>query len=202
MLTTDDLMALEKEQLQNAAGDIAPAELPKLAELLASTNDTIRYQAFLCLQYRSRVMDDVYPLWDTFAAKLQSENSYQRSIGLMLIAENVQWDSANRIDSILSVYLDHVQDEKPITARQCIQSLSTIARHKPYLNDAIASKLIGLDLTTIRDTMRKPILLDIVHVLLEIRNNHRTDAIDSYFFNVLSGDVLDSKTKKQIKAQL
>jgi hypothetical protein len=55
-------------------------------------DDTFRYKCFLLLQGRSEKYPDVYPYWELFVQKLDSTNSYQRSLGLMLIAENVRWD--------------------------------------------------------------------------------------------------------------
>ena len=58
--------------------------IPQLVEWLSLKDDDIRYQAFLLLQNRSIFFNDVYPFFDTFCEKLKSDNSYQRSIGLML----------------------------------------------------------------------------------------------------------------------
>ena len=49
----------------------------------------------LLLQGRSLEFEDVYPYWDVLVEKLGSANSYQRSLRLMLIAENVRWDHCN-----------------------------------------------------------------------------------------------------------
>jgi hypothetical protein len=94
-------------------------------------DDNIRYQAFLILQSRSIFFNDVYSFWDTFRDKLKSDNSYKRSIGLMLIAENVRWDEQNRMEDTIDEYLKLLNDEKPITIRQCIQSLGKVAQFKP-----------------------------------------------------------------------
>lgn len=51
-------------------------------------------------------MPDVYPFWDTFRAKLNSDNSYQRSIGIMLIAENTRWDTRDHILQTIDAYLN------------------------------------------------------------------------------------------------
>jgi hypothetical protein len=201
-MTVEKLMTMDKEQLPEAAMDLDSSELPRLVELLSEKNDTIRYQAFLTLQYRSRVISDVYPFWGTFRSKLKSDNSYQRSIGLMLLAENARWDSENRMDETLDDYLALLLDEKPITVRQCIQSLGEIARVKPDLHGKIAARLISLDLTEVRETMRKSVLLDILHVLAYIRKAHPTDELEFFILQALSGDILDKKSKKQIGAIL
>ena len=50
--------------------------------------------------------------------------------------------------------------------------------------------------------MRKLILLDIVDVLLLIRETQSVDVVDAYLSAALSGDLLDAKTKKQILARM
>lgn len=202
MIAIERLMTIEKDELPEAAKAIDSAVLPGLVELLSEKNDTIRYQAFLALQYRSRLFDDVYPFWETFRAKLKSTNSYQRSIGLILIAENVRWDCDNRMDGMMDEYLALLKDEKPITVRQCIQSLGEIAKHKPNLSGKIAERLIALDMTDIRETMRKSVLLDILNVLACIRTNHKTDEIEGFILGALSGELLDKKAKKQLESIL
>lgn len=201
-MTAGDLLAIEKEKLIEIAEAIDTAELPQLVAYLSEKDDNIRYRAFLLLQYRSRLKADVYPFWADFQLKLNSDNSYQRSIGMILLAENARWDAENRMDIALGACLNLLTDEKPITVRQCIQSLGIIAACKPKLAETIAKRLISVDLTTVKETMRKSVLLDIVHVLVEIRKTHKTDDIDCFLFDALSGDVLDRKSKKELEACL
>ena len=202
MITPDSIMSISKSDLQEASKALYKEDIPQLVEWLNLKDDNIRYQAFLLLQNRSSFCDDVYPHWDTLRSKLKSDNSYQRSIGLMLIAENVKWDTENRMEGTIDEYLMFLNDEKPITIRQCIQSLGKIASAKPGLNSKIASRLISFNLIAVKETMRKSILLDILNVLLIIRHEFKTDEIESFILNALSGEVLDKKTKKQIEALL
>ncbi|HBN86426.1 MAG TPA: hypothetical protein DEB10_15375 [Ruminococcaceae bacterium] len=202
MITIEGIMSIPKSDLQEASKALNKDDIPLLVEWLSLKDDNIRYQAFLLLQNRSLFFDDVYPHWDILQNKLKSDNSYQRSIGLMLIAENVKWDVLNKIEDTIDDFMKLLNDEKPITIRQCIQSLGKIASSKPGLNDKIASRLISFDLMAVKDTMRKSILLDILNVLIIIRKELKTDEIESFILNTLSGEVLDRKSKKQIEALL
>lgn len=152
------------------------------------------------MQSRSIFFDDVYPFWDTFREKLNSDNSYQRSIGLMLIAENAKWDTENRMENTIDEYLMSLNDSKPITIRQCIQSLGKISSAKPGLNNKIASRLISFDVMAVNENMRKSILVNILNVMFIIRQEHKTDEIESFIFNALSGGMLDKKSRKQFEA--
>ena len=174
MISIESIMAIDKSDIQVASKALAKDDLPQLVEWLSLKDDNIRYQTLLLLQSRSMFFDDVYPFWDTFRNKLKSDNSYQRSIGLMLVAENAKWDAQNRMEDTIDEYQALLNDEKPITIRQCIQALSKVAPFKPGLNKKIASKLISFDLMAIKETMRKSILLDILNVLLIIRKEPKT----------------------------
>lgn len=202
MFTLESIMSISKNDLQEASKVLSKDNISRLVESLSLKEDNIRYQAFLLLQSRSLLFNDVYPYWDVFKGKLKSDNSYQRSIGLMLIAENVKWDTDNNIEDTIGQYLKLLNDEKPITVRQCIQSLGKIVTSKPSLNDKIASELISIDLMLIKETMRKSILLDILNVLIIIREKHKTAEIENFILKALTGEILDKKSKKQIEVLL
>jgi len=202
MITAEKILSIPKSDLQEVAKSLSKDDIEQLVEWLLLKDDNIRYQAFLLLQSRSMFFNDVYPFWDTFSEKLKSENSYQRSIGLMLIAENVRWDVHNRMEDTIDAYLALLKDEKPITVRQCIQSLGKVSLFKPDLNRKITDCLISFDLNDIKETMRKPILLDILNALLAIRKELKTDEADNFIMNALSGEILDKKSKKQIEHEL
>ncbi len=200
MIALESILTISKSGLQEASKTLDKEDIPQLVEWLTLKDDDARYRVFLLLQNRSIFCDDVYPYWDVFRKKLKSDNSYQRSTGLVLIAENARWDTENRMEDTIDEYLTLLNDEKPVTIRQCIQSLGKIAQARPCLNEKIASSLINFDLMAVKETMRKSILLDIVNVLLMIRKERKNDdEIDGFIFNSLSGEILDKKAKRQIK---
>lgn len=91
--------------------------------VLRSSSNREAYRALQSLQETSDVDDAVYVHIDSFIEMMRDSNSYVRTRGLTLIACNAKWDEAGKIDGIIDEYLEHVTDDKPITARQCIQSL-------------------------------------------------------------------------------
>lgn len=202
MLAIERLASFDKSELEEVSKTLCREDLPKLVEWLADKDDTIRYNAFLLLHHRSSNFNDVYPFWDVFYEKLKMQNSYQRSLGLMLISDNVKWDKNNKIDSVIDEYLLHLNDEKPITVRQCIQSLTSIVQHKSHLSEKIAERLMGVDIESIKETMQKLVLSDILKVLAVIRRYQTNDDIEDYIVNALSGGRLDKKTTKEIEMML
>ena len=194
------LVTPENAALYAAALDTKDIEA--LVPRLDSSEDDIRYPAFLLLRARSAIASDVYPFWNVLVEKLTSENSYQRSIGAMLLAGNTRHDTAGRMQDSLSQFLRLLSDPKPITVRQTAQALPEILRAKPELADTIGRALMAIDLSSYKDTMRKLILVDFLEALLLVREIHPMPDLEVYFFSVLSGSVLDEKTKKQFRSKL
>lgn len=199
MITLEKLLTYKKDSLIDAAETLEATDIGQLVEWLSEKDDTIRYFSLLLLQYRAQEHDDVYSYWDIFRGKLKSENSYQRSIGLMLIAENAKWDTEHRLDEMIDLYLSFCDDEKPITVRQCIQNICKIVPYKKHLYSKIVDKLISIDISERKETQRKILLIDIITVLASIRKLEPCEAIEFYICNAMTGGILDKKAKKQIE---
>ena len=102
----------------------------------------------------SQDTDDWYGYFDTFASLLNHPKSLVRNRALHILAANAQWDDNNRFDTILSEYLSHITDEKPITARQCIKALAQVGMAKPQYIPRILSCFHSADLSKYKDSMR------------------------------------------------
>lgn len=201
MITAESLNELEKQNLASIALKLESRDIALLFELLSEKDDNLRYKSFLLLQSRSENFEDVYPYWDALVDKLSNDNSYQRSIGLMLIAENVRWDKQKKFDALADQYLALCDDEKPVTVRQCIQSLLKIVPFNPDCIAKVVDKLIGIDLIQRKDTQRKLLLTDILTVLLECQKIQPQEKVDRYICEALTGGILDEKTRKNFIAQ-
>jgi hypothetical protein len=202
LMTLSEIMALDKNDLGERAKTLEANDISLLVDLLNEKYDTIRYHSLLLLQYRSAEKEDVYPYINVFCGKLASTNSYQRSIGVLLVAENTRWDTGNNISDAIEDYLKLLEDEKPITVRQCIQSLSKIIPYKPDLHRIISERLLAMDISTIRETMRKSILLDILGVLIQLQKHLHSDQIEDYIQKALLGGILDRKAIKEVEARM
>jgi hypothetical protein len=104
------------------------SKITKLIDRLASKDDSDRFDALksilIILESKVEWFEDVYHI---MFSKLSDENSFQRSIGIMVICNLAKSDNANRIEKDLSNILKHTSDEKFITSRQCIQNIWKIA---------------------------------------------------------------------------
>ena len=109
----------------------------------------------------SQETDAWYEYFDAFASLLNHPKSLVRNRVLHILAANAQWDKENRFDSVIDDYLAHITDEKPITARQCIQALAQVGLAKPQYIEKILWNLRSADLSEYKDSMRPLIEKDI-----------------------------------------
>ena len=137
-------------------------------ELLFDKNNTAAYKALQELQKESEKTNSVYPYMDRLSNMLDSDNSYIRTRGLVLLAYNAKWDKDYKIDEIIDKYLKHITDVKPITARQCIKVLPILAKHKPELREDILFALHNADTSVYDDSMQPLVYKDIQKALKEI----------------------------------
>lgn len=138
-------------------------------ELLFDKNNKVAYKALQELQKESEKTDHVYPYMDRLSDMLNSDNSYIRTRGLILIAYNAKWDKDYKIDEVIDDYLKHITDVKPITARQCIKLLPVIAENKLELKNDILSALQKADISFYDDSMQPLVYKDIQKALKEIQ---------------------------------
>lgn len=145
-------------------------KVEELLELLASRDNSQAYQALKALEEMSAESNCLYPHMDKFIAMASSGNSYVRTRGLALIAHNAKWDVDGKIDGIIDRYLEHITDEKPICARQCIKLLPLLAEAKPALAPKIVSSLRDANVVRYPDSMRPLVQKDIRDSLLAVEH--------------------------------
>ena len=145
-------------------------KVEELLELLTSQDNSQAYQALKALEEMSAESNCLYPHMDKFIAMASSGNSYVRTRGLALIAHNAKWDVDDKIDGIIDGYLEHITDEKPICARQCIKLLPLLAEAKPALASKIVSALRDADVARYPDSMRPLVQKDIRDSMLAIEH--------------------------------
>jgi len=102
--------------------------IDRLFSDLENKDGAVRYNALQkLLAITENKVSWVYDKWFVLLDKLSSDNSYQRSIGLILLANLAKSDNQNRIISVLDNILELIDDKKFITSRQCIQNIWKIS---------------------------------------------------------------------------
>ena len=133
-----------------------------IVERLTSKDDQYACAVADKIIEESMETDEWYECFDEFASLLNHPKSFVRNRVLHILAANAQWDAENRFDAIMSDYLVHITDEKPITARQCIKALAQIGKAKPQYIPKILLCLKEADLSQYKDSMRPLIKKDIL----------------------------------------
>ena len=118
----------------------------------------------------SREADTWYEYLDGFAALLEHPKSYVRNRALHILAANARWDEENRLDALLPAFLSHITDDKPITARQCVQALAELGTTKPQYIAEILRSLECADLSRYKGSMRPLIEKDIAETIAALKN--------------------------------
>ena len=125
-----------------------------LVDGLKSDNHNRAYQCLKLLLDKSSRSAEVYRFFDTFVELLRDPNSYARTRGILLIAANARWDVDYKIDEIVDEYLEHIADDKPITARQCTKVLPSIMEYKPDVKKDIVDALCRANLSRYKESMQ------------------------------------------------
>lgn len=144
--------------------------IEKIFWQLSAKDNKVAYEALQILQAISEITDSLYPYMRQLTNMLDSDNSYIRTRGIILIAYNARWDKENILNELIDKYLRHITDRKPITARQCIKLLPMISKYKPELNENIIVALNEADISTYSSSMQSLIYSDIQNALIELEN--------------------------------
>lgn len=164
-MNTDELKGLSKNEIPILAKQLSTSDIEFLVQTLAEKDDTLRYHAFLLLQANSSQSPQVYKYWGILEEKVENTNSYQRSVGLMLIAENVQWDTEGKFGAALDKYFACCTDEKFITARQAIQGLAKVLNATSQYDGEVKQRLLNLQLGKYKENQQKLLSKDIANTL-------------------------------------
>ncbi len=193
-----ELILRGREEPEEYAATLTTEDIATLIPLLQEKDDALRYSAFLTLCARSKTTSDVMSYWETFEKKLTDENSYQRSIGLMLIAHNARWDTTGRFGGAFSGYMACCNDTSFVTRRQAIQSIQLWAPYAEEHLTAAANILMEIDVTACKETQRKLLLLDICTTLIFMAELAPQLEISGYLQRAITGGILDKKTAKRL----
>jgi len=164
-LDIERLKNLTKNEIPDLAKILSGKDVDFLVATLTEKDDTARYNAFLLLKTSSSLFPLVYGHWSELEKKLESSNSYQRSLGLMLISENVKWDNDGKFNRIVDNYLSCCLDEKFITARQAIQGLATVVNATSKYDGKIKQALTSLLLNRYKENQQNLLKKDSANIM-------------------------------------
>jgi len=159
------LMSFSKVVIPKLSKTLSEEDVKFLVQMLNEKQEKLRYNSFLLLQASSQMFPYLYQYWNELEDKLSSENSYHRSLGIMLIAENVRWDRENRFAKTILGFLGCFNSGKFINSRQVIQGLATISNITDKHDEQIKRELANLQLSQFKASQQKLLAKDILNVL-------------------------------------
>jgi len=182
---------------------MTPQELDSLFVCLESKNNTTRYKAFqTLLNETEKKISWIYDKWDILVKKLTDENSFQRSIGVMLLANLAKSDTEKKFNLLIEDYLLRIHDEKFITARQCIQNTWKIAvENKAWCRKVITALEHSYYENVHNKTHANLIKLDVLASLNEIFRQTGDKKINVQILSFIEEEN-DTKIKKQLQKAL
>jgi len=151
---------------------------------IESKNDKVRYSAFqTLLNQTEEKVDWIYDKWYELLEKLDSDNSYQRSIGFMLLANLSKSDSDNRMRQIITKLIQLFDDEKFITSRQCIQNIWKIAitnsAHKVLILDKLHKTYYeNVHINKHGNLIKQDVIFSMNKIYQSEKDNHILDTIN------------------------
>ncbi len=152
--------------------------IQKHIEELSSTDDKIRMDALQAtLKLTESKVDWAYEIWDLLLEKLEHENSYQRSIGIMLLCNLAKSDVENRLADSLDRLLVHTRDEKFITSRQCIQNVWKIAAANKSNREKVLKHLEKRFVECASEKHSNLLRQDIIQSTLALQKAEKDDAL-------------------------
>ena len=148
-------------------------------QALNSKDDNERYNSFLELM---KITEEKVDWFETYKnelfKKLKSSNSYQRSIGTMLLCNLGKSCTRNQINEFLSDLVLIIDDEKFITQRQVLQNIWKIAIVDKDLADYLLDKLLRKFKDCINEKHYNLLRKDIVLSLNEIRKRNKIEYLE------------------------
>jgi hypothetical protein len=136
--------------------------------------------------------------YDELIKKLDNENSFQRSIGIMLLCDLAKSDSSNKIEKDLSKIINHIEDEKFITSRQCIQNIWKIAISNKSTKEKIEKALMAYFENCENTPHANLLRQDIVSSLWEIKKVNTDQKLEKSIIELVKSEK-DAKTKKKLE---
>ena len=178
---------IDDEKAKKAIND--PKLLSELLEGILSKNDDVRYPSFKTLFKISKDNPGVlYPKWDFFVKLISSYNSYQKLIGLRLIANLTKVDSENKFEKIFDKYYRILNEHRTMTAGHIASNSGKIAKAKPNLQLKITEKLLNID--NIHTGKQK-----------ELIKSYAIEALDEYYEEVKDKKKINNFIKKQLDSE-
>ena len=132
-----------------------------IREILCAKDTKGSYPLFLQLEQQALEAPELFQEYPLYLHMLKNENSYLRVRGFRMLCAAAKWDSQGVISENLPIILAQLEDKKPTAVRQCLAALPALLQGRPELTARVREKVLGLELSGYRDSMRPLIRRDV-----------------------------------------
>ena len=172
------------------------ADIITLIEMLSLKDDIARYSAF---QEMLNITEEKVDWFDqykkVFIEKLSDKNSYQRSIGAMLLCNLAKNAKKHEFKNILNVLMPLIDDEKFITQRQYLQNIWKVAIVDKEYKDRIVKQLEKEFKECTSKKHYNLLRLDIFSSMIHIMKHEENESIRNIIGEMINYET-DEKSKK------
>lgn len=171
-----------------------------LQNMLHHEHIMVYYHCYYVISKTSQLEPKLfYQYWDQIAALLGHKNSYHRDFGLTILANLVAVDHENRFLRVFPDYMQHIHDEKFMTAICCVQNLKKILQYRPDLTPLTLEMLLDINSQSGYLEKQKALMccdiLEIIDLVYEtVKDKEKTNR-----FILASCESASPKTRKKAK---
>lgn len=123
------------------------------------------WQKFRDIENSIEESDELYKYFDDVKTMLLDDKPYIKMRGFRIICKLSKWDKGNKINDIIDILLQVLNDEKPTVVRMCLESINNLLLYKTELSDKVEIKLKNMDLSKYKESMSPLIKKDIDYIL-------------------------------------
>lgn len=180
--------------------EIMSVDVKTLIEMLSLKDDTARYRAFQeILSLTEKKVDWFDQYKKELIKKLSDENSYQRSIGTMVLCNLAKNDKKYEFKSILNVLMPVIDDEKFITQRQYLQNIWKVAIVEKEYKEKIVKQLEKKFKECTSKKHYNLLRLDILSSMIHIMNHEENESIRNFIGEMIDCETDEKSKKKYLK---
>ena len=132
-------------------------------QMLTHKHIMVYYHCYYILdRAASRNPELFYDNWKDFEKLLDHENSYHRTIGLVMISNLIKVDKEKYFDNISDKYFMFINDEKITTARDCVVCTGKILEQRSDYIDKVIKLYLDMEkICKFKENQKALLLYDI-----------------------------------------
>lgn len=134
-------------------------------KILYSNDVTLAYKTLKEMEKTTLNSDEYYPYIKEFIDMVNSDKYTLRVRGFRMICVLAKWDNDKIIDESIDDILFIFEDVKPTAIRQAFEYIRFLFPYKKELSEKVRQKVLSIDLSKFKDTMKPLIEKDIENAL-------------------------------------